>query len=201
MLVNYENFHRKFFAKTKCSEGTDTILEHKLLNEISNVLGGTSFNGGIFVVYTPKEVPKYTMMLEEAFPDAKGKITCFGRDWINRQFAVFKGEPATVLLFDINFDEVLDLEMDMNTFFEHGLIEYTNDILAEDFFDEWKKSNINLDCKQCVGYKVLPILGGEDEIGNLEVVDSDWSFEMNTLLVQQVIFLDECEKILNVQIL
>lgn len=201
-LIKYDNFLEKFTKKDKCFGDSNVTIDHKLLNELSSTLGGYSFNDGVFLIYSDKEILEHTRMLEEAFPNAKGKVYSFGRDWLNRYFAIFKDEPSsTVLLFDLNFDEVLDLEMDLISFFEQGLIEYTNDILAEDFFNSWKdKSKIKLNCQKCVAYKTLPILGGEDEIDNLELVDANWSFEMNTLLVKKVRNLDEGEKIGKVEI-
>jgi hypothetical protein len=187
----------KYFSDQKLRDVSTKVFNTNVdpIVNIGHQLGGSSYNNGLFIIYTENESIIHTKMVESAFPQIKGKIHCFGRDWLNRQFVLFN-EDDQILQIDLGFDEILDIPMNLKSFFESGLIEDKEDILAESFFNDWKKhSGYELKCGESVFYTLLPILGGEDNLTNLEVVDADWNFEFNTKLVIETRALNQSEKI------
>jgi len=183
--IDFEKFAKVFKITQNCEKNIEVSNFNNIyLNEIINKFGSTSFNNGLFRIYNAKEVRHNTKKVEEAFPNAKNKIISFGRDWINREFAVKIEEPYHIFQFDIDFNDVLDIPVDLKTFFEEEVIEYTNSLFAEYFFYQWQKSTQNrtLLCNECVTYKIPMSLGGKDEVNNLEICDSDISWEINSQL-------------------
>ncbi len=139
------------------------------MQEIMDKAGGRSYNNGLFVIYRQEDVGDYTEIIERLFPQAKDKIFCFGRDWLNRQFAVTNYKPFTILQFDPNYRDITHIEVDLKQFFEQELILKCDDLCAKNYFLEWNKS---LNYSQCASYTVPIFFGGKDSVDNLQIIDS-----------------------------
>jgi len=186
-LINEKINFKDFFKKFKITESYEKKILNSnnfLLNEVVTKIGSRSFNNGLFRTYNASEIELYTKNIEESFPNSKNKIICFGRDWLNRQFTIKINKPYHINRFDIYFNDVIDIPISLKIFFEEEIIEYTNELLSEEFFYQWQKStnNIKILSHQCVNFKIPPSLGGKDDIDNLELADSDVSWEINSQL-------------------
>ena len=183
--TDFTNFTNNFSATDIIANELDNNTSYPSnIQDIVNKIGGQSYNDGLFVTYGQKDVSNYTEMIERLFPQAKDKIFCFGRDWLNRQFAVINYKPFSILQFDPNYRDITHIEVDLKQFFEQELILKCNDLCAKNYFLEWNKS---LNYSQCSGYIIPLFLGGKDNIDNLQIVDSYVDLE---ILVQLQVGID-----------
>ena len=144
--------------------------------DLLSLHGGNSFRGGVYRIHAPQEIEHWTAIAEDAFPDYRGRILCFGYDWLGRQFALDRrsdsGGQSHVLLMDLGFGEVLNIPASFEEFHNGELVDFADAALAEPFYKKGLSSSgraPGLD--ECVGYRVPPHLGGKDEVSNLEVTD------------------------------
>ena len=138
------------------------------------VFSGASFKNGLYRIHNIDEIPRWTAIVENAFPKYKGNILVFGYDWLGRQFAQNK-QTGNILLFEPGTGEVLSIPADFVAFHDEEIAEYSEDSLASAFFEEWygSASGSEIPHDKCVGYKVPLFLNGEDNITNLEISDME----------------------------
>ncbi|MEJ1993556.1 MAG: DUF1851 domain-containing protein, partial [Maritimibacter sp.] len=66
------------------------------------------------------------------------------------------------------------------------IIKYGDAALAASFYAQWLSSGGGAPTyTQCVGYRTPLFLGGEDEIGNLEIADVDVYWHIMTQLIEK----------------
>jgi hypothetical protein len=161
---------------------------------LRRVLGGRSFAGGLYRVHTPAAAARWASEVAAAFPDFPHGITCFGYDWLGRQFALDgarvdeSGQPL-VLLFEPGTGEALALPMNLAQFHEIELIQEADAALAEPFYREWRTrsgDDVPLGLDECVGYRVPLFLGGRDDVDNLERTDADVYWSLSGQMRQQI---------------
>jgi len=138
---------------------------------------GSSFNSGVYRLLAIESIDHWTKVVTEAFPSYRGKITCFGRDWLGRFFALdatrrVAHEPA-VSIFEPGTGEVLEAPVGFAEFHNEEMVEFPDAAVANDAFEKWAALNpvSHLSDSECVGYKVPLFLGGNDDFANMEVVD------------------------------
>lgn len=181
--IDFSNFNRKFESYKICDENENTLdIKPSLLNEVFLNVGGKIYNNGLFEIYSKQKSNIFTPIIEEEFTNAKSRIVSFSRDWMNRQLCVTNYEPYHVLIFDLNFKEILHVDVDLKKFFEKEIIEHTNDVFFAEYYKEFIEEKGCLDCGKCAGYKVPPVLGGDDSIENMEIVDC----EVDAELIKQI---------------
>ncbi len=160
------------------------------LREFLSAFGGASFRNGLYRAIHAEDLEQWRSRVLFAFPQFKGRITCFGYDWMGSTFAVDsrrleKGQPG-VLLFEPGTSKVLEIPSNIQTFHNSGLVEFGEAALAISFYQKWiTTGGAAPSYTQCVGYKVPLFLGGKDEVENLELSDLDvyWHL-MGQLIVQ-----------------
>lgn len=70
--------------------------------------------------------------------------------------------------------DALEIPVPFSEFHDTELVDHPDAALASDFFVEWLTENPGaVEFEQCVGYVVPLFLGGQDVIGNLELIDLD----------------------------
>lgn len=172
----------KFFSINEVSNVIKGNNSMEVLNKLLNTFGGKSFNKGLYRLHPLSDVDKWNNNVIQAFPEFNGRITCFGYDWLGRQFALDNqrlenGQPQ-ILMFEPGTGEVLEIPRNIVQFHDEEIPEYHDSCLASEFFEDWISSNPDgLKHNECVGYKVMLFLGGEDTLRNLEKGDMDvyWS--------------------------
>ncbi len=119
------------------------------------------------------------------FSDFEGEIECFAYDWLGRQFAVYRDDLELILMFEPGTAEILKIPFNIVDFHNKEIIEYQDACLASLFYDDYMAySGIRqIDDDKCVGYKVPLFLGGEDELSNLELIDIEVYWEINSQLI------------------
>jgi hypothetical protein len=141
--------------------------------------GGCTFERGLYRVHTESSATAATRLVVEAFPEFRDRVSCFGFDWLGRQFAVDSGRGVhgdpEVLMLEPGTGQGLEIPVSFSRFHDEELVDYTNEALAVEFFSEWLSvhggSAIGFD--QCVGYRTPLFLGGRDDVANLELSDVD----------------------------
>lgn len=210
MNLVLENFLKTFSVTSDVGNGE---LPEKVCNldvypdfkKTVALLGGKSFDGGLFRVYRADQLERKTSIVVAAYPEYKNRIIVFAGDWLGRQFAVDYGRISDgrpqVLLIEIGIGKALNIPCSIVDFFNQELVEYTNDALALNFFHEWINTNNDVvDYSECIGYKIPLFLGGEDVLENLERINMELYIDMCGQLRSQTIHLADGTKISDVRI-
>lgn len=142
--------------------------------EFLQIYSGYTFKNGLYRIHHKENMSQWTKIVEEAFPEYKGKILVFGYDWLGRQFG-HNNQTGTILLFEPGTGDVLNIPADFINFHNEEIADYSEDSLASAFFEEWFESDDGkeLPHDKCVGYKVPLFLNGEDDLDNLEISDME----------------------------
>lgn len=140
---------------------------------------GNTFAGGLYRIHKLDEIEKWDEIVTEAYPEFRGRIHCFGYDWLGRQFAIdkkrVKNDKPLILMFEPGTADVLEIPCDFEEFHELEIPEYHDACLASSFYKQWREEvdNRDIEKSKCVGYKVPLFLGGTDDVSNLELSDID----------------------------
>jgi len=160
------------------------------LDSLLTLYGGASFKQGLYRILRADTVARWGQCVCAAFPKFKGRLTCFGVDWLGRVFALdsgrlVEGEPGVVML-EPGTGEALEIPCGIVSFHEVELIDYREEALAESFHAQWRSTGGSPPLiTQCVGYKRPLFLGGSDTIDNLELTSLDVYWELARQLLEQ----------------
>ncbi|TBW45982.1 DUF1851 domain-containing protein [Marinobacter halodurans] len=190
----FEKFQSKY-EKDKVKEGAESLsfdlpIKATGLSEFLGNYSGSSF-GGLYRVHSVQNIGKWNQVVGKAFPEFKNRIFCFGYDWLGRQFALDRkriesGEPL-ILMLEPGTGEVLEIPVNFVQFHEDELVDYANEALAAEFFQEWLAAgNASPKLDQCVGYKKHLFLNGSDTIENLELTDLEVYWDISSQLLEKV---------------
>lgn len=203
--MNYNKFTSKFSVfKTKKSEKISDILnmpgvDNNFLQCIK-MLGGKSYNYGLYQVFNNVEVLESTNLIWNYFPEYNKKVTVFACDWLCRYFAVdarnSNNNKLEVLLFDTGASEVFQIPQDIVAFHNEEIVNYTEEALALNFFAKWRSTTQHLlETTEGVGYKIPLFIGGKDTIQNLELIDRNFYTYICFQIKNKIINLKEGETI------
>jgi hypothetical protein len=148
------------------------------LSELVDRFGGASFNQSIYRVIRSKDRDEWASRIALAFPEFRGRITCFGYDWLGRGFAIdsqrLEGGRHGVVMFEPGTGQALEVPSNVETFHDDELVNFGDAALAFDFYRHWRASGgAQPEHTQCVGYRKPLFLGGKDDVDNLELSDLD----------------------------
>ncbi len=153
---------------------------------------GSSYQNGLYRILPTAQMAAWTESVAEAFPDHSGPMLCFAFDWLGRSFAIDfnrtsdEGEPL-IMRLEPGADEIMEIPVAFVDFHNEELVEYTNDALSSELFEEWLASGgAAPSYDECIGYIVPLFLGGEDAIENLEPKDLSVYWSMSAQLLAQV---------------
>jgi hypothetical protein len=143
---------------------------------------GATFGDGMYRLYEPSEIVKWTTVATDVFPDLNGRIVCFGMNWLGYQFALDvqrdeEGEPL-VMMLDPGSGEAVEIPATFVGFHEQIVMDHTDAILGSDLFEEWRaEGHQPPGAGWCAGCRVQIFLGGADDVSNLELMEAEdyWS--------------------------
>lgn len=170
----------EIFETTSDVGNSDTSTLSQLVDtdfvSVIKILGGKTFNGGLYRVMRADQISETTKSAEQIFPEFSGRIVVFGHDWLGRYFAIDLKQPeggkSQILILETGAGEVMNIPVSILDFHNVELIDHMNDALSSDFYEKWKKDNpSSIPSDKCIGYKIPLFLGGADEILNLEMID------------------------------
>src|SRR5688572_23485664 len=113
--MNLERFNLQFVT-TADEKGRDCqpVLTHTDddLVQLFHLLGGKTFNHGLYRVLRGEQVSEVTQTLGGVFPEFRGQITAFGFDWLGRYFAVQRTKrlaEARILMLESGAGEAMEI--------------------------------------------------------------------------------------------
>lgn len=151
--------------------------------DIINELGGISFNKGLFRIHTFEYVFKWTKLLKDYFKEeiSDFDLVCFASNWQGNMYCV-NALNSKIIYFDPATVEFFEAEFSIEDFFNEVLVDDEYDIIFEDYFVEAKniKKFDFIDYDKSIGHIIYLHLGGEDQVSNLEIVDTEvlWSLQI-----------------------
>lgn len=142
-------------------------------NELRKAFGGRIFGGGLYRIFTEGQGKTIQAEVDQAFSDLEWDLDCFASDWLGRVFAL-RLDTKDVVLLEPGTAEALEIECPIKEFHSNELVNYADAALAADFFLEWTgAANSIPKSNECIGYTIPLFLGGDDIVGNLELIDMD----------------------------
>lgn len=208
-MAEFEKIYKCDFAGPLPPPATSMLDKIELhatgIKEFIGKYSGMTFNKGIYRVFPIDQLKKWTTIAEEMFPELKGKILVFSSDWRGQFYAVNAarkdGEQYQIQLLDPATNENLDVPSTFEAFHEVELIEYANEALQVDLFNDWlAKKGVSPAASECVGY-VKPLrLGGVDDPSNQEITDMEVYWSFCTQIKQKIEGLPEGTQIGNIDL-
>jgi hypothetical protein len=175
----YSGFEKSFVeagSGESGSESTEDIGNNAELKRFFLRYGGKSFNQGVYRIFTSRRGMYFSTMVGSAFARDPKELLCFGSDWLGRIFAldakrVVDG-AAGVVMYEPGTGQALDIPCNLSTFHNSELVEFSDAALAIGFFKQWLDAGGAVPTSaQCVTYKKLLFLGGQDDLNNLVLGD------------------------------
>jgi hypothetical protein len=153
--------------------------------------GGQSFNEGLYRIHSERSAQDANALVLAAFPEFAKRFSCFGYDWLGRQFAIDAGrgdrQNPLVMMLEPGTGQALEIPFTFSEFHD-SLVDLKEEALAESFFAKWRMSGGEPPAiDQCVGYIVPLFLGGQDTVENLELTDLDVYWTLVGQLRRQVV--------------
>lgn len=162
------NKFTEFFGIKNDFDGSNDLYD-----AFCNQFGGQSFGEGLFNTFSYNQREKWNKIIGDYFPQYNNRISVIGYDWLGRCFAKLNDQDI-VKLFEIGTGEVINIGCSLEKLLDEEIPVYSNDSLAHNFFNSWKKeTSQDIPYGSCVGYKVPLFLGGKDNISNLELSDME----------------------------
>lgn len=193
----FETFLKYFNAQKVIS---DTRIETFTFDEVQKKANGfieflrnfqgETFGNGLYRIHKLEDIKKWNQEILQAFPEFKGRISCFAFDWLGRQFSldnsrIENGQPL-IIMFEPGTSEALEIPCNFINFHEIEIPNYHDACLASEFFEDWSLNPPErLKHNECAGYKVPLFLGGEDSIENLEKSDMEVYWHIISQLIQK----------------
>lgn len=176
--MNLDLFLKAFQCTAEDHAPSSPAVKHtgdEQVGEIVSLLGGKTFNHGIYRILRSDQLYAAKEVMDRLFPEYAGTMQPFAYDWLGRHFAlVLESAEPEILLLEVGVGEALTIPVTIEEFHNLELTQYTNDSLASDYWNSWRGIHPEaLLFSDCVGYKIPLFLGGEDELHNLETSDMD----------------------------
>jgi hypothetical protein len=158
--------------------------------------GGCIFNNGLFKIHTFGYVDKWTALLSEYFREEINPfdMICFASNWQGCMYCIDK-ENSKITYFDPATCEFFSADSSLQCFFGEILVSGEYDVIFEDYFYEaFEYLNLkNLEYENSLGHKIYLHLGGEDDVSNLEVVDTDVLWDLQIQMAESINEIDEAQ--------
>jgi hypothetical protein len=161
------------------------------ITELFRLYGGMSFQDGLYRVIRPRDLSEWNLRIAAAFPKFKENVVCFGYDWLGTVFAadsrkIVDGRPG-IIMFEPGTGKALNVPANVKNFHDIGLKIFGEAALASSFHQKWLSSGGSIPTyDQCVGYKKPLLLGGKDNISNLEISDVDVYWHLMSQIIKKV---------------
>ena len=168
--------------------------DYDFLYDLISQYGGYTFNNGLFRIHTFEYVDKWTALMTEYFEDEENPfdMICFAANWQGIMYCVDKTNSKITYL-DPATCEWFSADHSLQLFFDEILVSGEYDIIFEDYFDRvvaYLKFE-KLDYEDSLGHKIYLYLGGNDEVENYEVVNTEVLWELQVQLVDRINEIDE----------
>ena len=134
----FEIFKRHFLLDSTPTDLGGGASMSPDIDKLFTEFGGGSFNGGLYRVARVSDLDTWAARIGDAFPEFKGRVTCFGYDWLGRVFAVdekrLEGGKLGVVMFEPGTGQALKIPANIETFHDDELVNFGEAALAVDFY-------------------------------------------------------------------
>lgn len=176
--INKETFQHKYHA---FSFIYDLIYQY----------GGDVFDNGLFKIHTFAYLEKWTNLITNHYfkKEIEGQeLICFASNWQGCMYCVNSAnnlityfDPATCDFFSADNTSITN-------FFDNVLVDGEFDIIFEDYFKEvmgyLNSSKLNYD--ESIGHKIFLHLGGEDNIENLAMINTEVLWDLQIQVAERI---------------
>ena len=163
------------FFKFMNSEQVATIENER---EFLQLTAGQSYLNGLYRFFKKSDIEYWNDIVYSCFPNYKEIVTVISYDWMGRIYAI-KESTKHIMLFEPGSGDVYDTDADLVKFHDELIVNYPDECLIMELFTQWFNNNPTpLSYSDCVSYIVPLMLGGGDELDNLEVCDMDVYWEI-----------------------
>jgi hypothetical protein len=186
----------KFLNKYKITDKLNNIktvdvIDNKFLYDLISNHGGEIFNNGLFKIHTFEMMSRWTDLISDIYfkDETKGiSLYCFASNWQGCMYCINK-ENNLIIYFDPSTCEFFECEeTSVEDFFDSILVEGEYDIIFEEYFEEAKDymkfGKVNYD--ESVGHIIYLHLGGEDDVNNLEIVNTEVLWELQIEVAKRI---------------
>ncbi|MDR2924360.1 MAG: hypothetical protein LBU76_00100 [Azoarcus sp.] len=189
-----------FFEKYKVTSTlVNTIIDKEtFINEygnnnfLYNVIvnyGGNIYNNGLLKIHTFDYVKKWTSLLAEYFKEEVKpfNMCCFASNWQGNMCCIDKNNKR-ISYFDPATCEIFSADISIEQFFNKTLTDGEYDIIFEEYFNEaYKYMKIKtLNYENSVGHKQYLHLGGEDDVSNFEITNTEVLWELQMQVCEKI---------------
>lgn len=156
--------------------------------------GGMVFNRGLFKIHTFEYVKKWTDLLTLSYFKQELKkqgiedLICFASNWQGCMYCI-NSKNNLIIYFDPATCEFFQADnISITSFFDNILVDGEYDIIAEEYFDELclHFDFENLEYEDSFGHKIYLHLGGDDNVGNYEIVDTEVLWELQVEVSERI---------------
>lgn len=147
---------------------------------------GCTFGDGVYRVLSCDEIKYWNEAVLQVFSQHRGSIECFATDWMGRVFS-WDFNRNKVILLDPGFGQALNIPCSFIELHNQEFVDFPDESLSRSLYRDFCnnfKSDVSYD--QCVGYKISPFLGGEDNLDNMETVDMKVYWSISSDIFNQV---------------
>lgn len=114
MFNKFANFFNvENVLKVEVNKIETSINLPKNVIEFLGKFAGDTFSGGLYRIHNLDEIEKWDDIITEGYAEFKGRIHCFGYDWLGRQFAIdkkrMKNDKPLILMFEPGTADVLQI--------------------------------------------------------------------------------------------
>ena len=152
-------------------------------------IGGNVYNNGLLRIHTYSHLSRWTKNLSEYFKEEMQnfKLYCFASNWQGNMYCVDELNKK-IVYFDPATMEYFESEISLDAFFNEILLGEEYDVLFSDFFEEARcyLGIESLPFDKSIGHKVYLHLGGEDDVENMEVVDTEVLWELQYQIANRI---------------
>ncbi|KAA1247220.1 hypothetical protein [Aquimarina sp. RZ0] len=184
-VITHFNDNNKIKKKDFLNEYNSFGFAYELL--MKN--GGDVFENGLFQILTFQNAYKWTNLITtNYFPEFKYKLFCYAMTWQGCILAVNE-ENDTIYIFDPATCEYFAMEdTSLNDFLSEEFLENEDEIIySDDFKLSLSFMNIEeLDSAFCIAHKISLFLGGEDQIENQEIIDTEVMWDLQIQIAESI---------------
>lgn len=162
------------------NDGLTMLNTSSEVKDVISELGGGTFDNGLFRIHNVGSFYYWTKTVLEYFK-IDGSTYVFAFDWVGRQYAVNQLDGRKlILMIDPATAEYFELEIDIEHFLSDDLNDFKNNVLEARKFESLTGKMFKvLSFDKCVGFKTPLMIGGKDELENLEVIDLEVYWDLN----------------------
>lgn len=185
----FDNFIKYFDINVSPSTANNPLENFRMM------FAGQSFNDGLFRVLKNEDIDIWREKISLAFPKFTNKFEPFAFDWLGRFYCIKIDQETQevtpeIYFFNIGHNQNLLIPVNLTEFLNEEIPEHSNASLDIENFNNWRNENPAIAYEDCVGY-INPLFeGGEDNFGNMQVINMIEYWDLFTNIIKSAPYSD-----------